>query len=57
MKPNKDLVKYLSTKGLEVTHKENCSPHDSVLRLTNVMNDDKEIQRQRKQHLKNLRHI
>lgn len=57
LKPNKDLVKYLSTKGLEVTYKENCSPHDSVIRLTNAMKDDEEIQRQRKRHLENLRKV
>lgn len=57
MKPNKDLVKYLNSKGLVVTEKENCSPHDSIIRLTNTMKDDEEIQKQRKQHLENLRKI
>lgn len=57
MKPNEDLVKYLKTIGLEVTEKEDYSPHDSVIRLTNVMENDKKIQKQRKLHLEDLRKI
>lgn len=57
MKPNEDLVKYLSTKGLEVTYKENCDTHDSVIRLTNVMQKDAKIQQQRKRHLENLKKV
>lgn len=57
MKPNEDLVNYLRTKGLVVTE-ENCDHHDdSIIRLTNVMENNKEIQKQRKRHLENLRKV
>lgn len=57
MKINEDLVNYLKLKGLEVIEKENCDHHDSIIRLTNVMQDDAKIQRQRKRHLENLKKV
>lgn len=57
MKPNDDLIKYLKNIGLEITEKENCDHDDSVIRLTNVMENNKEIQKQRKRHLENLRKV
>lgn len=56
MKPNEDLIKYLKNIGLEITEKD-CGPHDSVIRLTNVMQKDAKIQQQRKRHLENLKKI
>lgn len=57
MKPNKDLLTYFKSIGLEVKEKKDCSPNDSLFRLTNVMKDDKKIQKQKIKHLENLRKV